>query len=169
MIRAGLLAALTLLAPAVQAASPQGFNGEQSVTVTGKVADMLCLLTGDCPADCGAGTRQLGVLSGTGTLYLLAKTETPFAGAVADFLPQCGKEVTIDGLSVTANRATILYADRVRETEKTPWRPLIGFIVDWSARNGFGAMSAQADSWWEHDPLIRAHIARFGKTGLGPK
>lgn len=161
-----LTAVLALSAP-TRAASPQGFNGEKPEMATGKVVDALCALTGDCPADCGGGRRQMGLLTPAGKFYLVAKTETPFAGAVADLLPHCGQTLIIDGLLVQDNKAVIFYLDRLHETEKTPWRPPIGFIVDWAQRNGVGAMSKAAEEWWAHDPTIRAHLAKYGKLGLG--
>lgn len=54
-----------------------------------KVVDLLCELTGDCPQDCGAGRRQLGLLrSADNVLVLAMKNNQPlFTGAAVDLAP----------------------------------------------------------------------------------
>jgi hypothetical protein len=65
--------ALTALFFAPLVAEAQGFSAnseaeswnlyaEQPARFEAKVVDILCEITGDCPADCGAGKRQLGLL-----------------------------------------------------------------------------------------------------------
>ena len=51
---------------AAWAAEEWGLPGEEVVRFEAKVVDILCELTGDCPADCSDGTRQLGLLTAEG-------------------------------------------------------------------------------------------------------
>ena len=62
-----------------------------------KVVDVMCELTGNCPANCGDGERQLGLLrSADNVLVMATKNNQPaFTGAVVDLLPYCGQQVTV--------------------------------------------------------------------------
>ena len=73
-------------------------TGEEEVRFDATVTDVLCVLSGDCPPDCGGGKRVLGLLKADGELVLPIKNGGPFTGAVADLLPYCGTVVTADGL-----------------------------------------------------------------------
>ena len=75
-----ILSALMIAAslPA-SAAEEWGIEGEKKARFEAKVVDILCELSGDCPADCGAGKRQLGLLKDDGTLLLVAKNFDIFA------------------------------------------------------------------------------------------
>ncbi len=70
MLAAGLALTVSVFAPGSRAADSWGLPGEKEVRFEAKVVDILCELTGDCPADCGAGKRQLGLLKDDGTLVL---------------------------------------------------------------------------------------------------
>ncbi|MFQ5565677.1 MAG: hypothetical protein ACE5EU_04870, partial [Paracoccaceae bacterium] len=56
-----ILAATPALAQGEFSAGSQAKNwnlfGEEKALFEGRVVDALCVLTGDCPADCGAGKR----------------------------------------------------------------------------------------------------------------
>ena len=82
--------------------------GEEMARFEGKVVDALCALTGDCPADCGAGKRQMGILrSADGHFLLVNKNGQPiFTGATVDLAPYCGKTVEVDGLLVGDREVT---------------------------------------------------------------
>ena len=61
------LAASLLLAPALAlAAESWGLPDEQTTRFDATVVDLLCELTGDCPADCGGGARQLRLVTDDG-------------------------------------------------------------------------------------------------------
>lgn len=151
-------------------ASPWGLQGEETARFDGRVVDVLCVLTGDCPADCGAGRRQMGVLrAADGALVLAMKNIQPiFTGATVDLAPYCGRDVTVDGLlvgdaSVTPGLgAKLLQVQTVTldgATAKTErWE------ADWQARHpdvpGEGP-------WFRRDPAVAAEIARDGQFGLG--
>ncbi|HIM45255.1 MAG TPA: hypothetical protein EYM34_03190, partial [Alphaproteobacteria bacterium] len=69
----GLIAALFAIAVfsfshAVSAADSWGLPGEEEVRFDAKVTDVLCVLSGDCPPDCGGGKRVLGLLKEDGEL-----------------------------------------------------------------------------------------------------
>src|SRR3546814_5727088 len=79
-MRSGLFAigcaAAFLIAGNAQAANSWGLPSEEIVRFEAKVVDVLCELNGDCPADGGAGRRQLGLLSDDGTLVLPVKNRS---------------------------------------------------------------------------------------------
>src|SRR3546814_4003559 len=56
-----------LIAANAQAANSWGLPNEEIVRFEAKVVDVLCELSGDCPADGGAGRRQLGLVTDDGT------------------------------------------------------------------------------------------------------
>jgi chaperone required for assembly of F1-ATPase len=43
------------------AAEEWGIDGEEKARLTVKVVDIACELSGNCPAKCGEGKRQLGL------------------------------------------------------------------------------------------------------------
>ena len=90
--------ALFILPNLAGAADSWNLPGEEEVRFDATVTDVLCVLSGDCPPDCGAGKRVLGLLKADGELVLPIKNGGPFTGAVADLLPYCGTVVTADGL-----------------------------------------------------------------------
>ena len=83
-------------------AKPWNLFGEEKARFEGRVVDALCALTGDCPVDCGAGARQMGILrAADGAFVLAAKNGQPvFTGATFDLAAFCGQEVEVDGLLV---------------------------------------------------------------------
>ena len=158
--------ALTLSAatPALSA-DAWGIEGEKEVLIEGKVVDLLCELAGDCAADCGAGTRQLGILDKDGRLYPAAKGNVFFAGATVDLLPHCGKPVTVDGLLIESPRMPILFVQSLKGEGDAELKPATAFQTDWTARNG------DAPEWFRADPTIKAVIEAdgvFGIKGLKP-
>ncbi|HJN59692.1 MAG TPA: hypothetical protein QF630_01480, partial [Alphaproteobacteria bacterium] len=93
LIAALMAIALFSFSHAALAADSWGLPGEEEVRFDAKVIDVLCVLSGDCPPDCGAGKRLLGLLKEGGELVLPIKNGGPFTGAVADLLPHCGEMV----------------------------------------------------------------------------
>ncbi len=108
ILGASFAAVLLLASGVAQAASSWGLPGEEIVRFEAKVVDIVCELTGDCPAQCGGGKRQLGLLTDDGTLVLAFKNTVPFAGAADELIDFCGKRVTADGL-FTTNRGHKLF------------------------------------------------------------
>ncbi len=147
------------------AAQKWGIPHEKPVILRGQVVDLLCVAAGDCAPDCGAGRRQLGLLTAEGTLYPAVKSNVFFAGATLDLLPYCGREVTVDGLVIENPAMTLLFVQSLRGSGEAEWKPARAFIEDWETRNG------PAREWWREDPKVKAVIARdgvFGIPGLEP-
>ena len=163
-----LLAALA--APgAANAADSWGLPNEEVARFDAKVVDVLCELTGDCPADCGAGNRQLGLLMDDGQLVLPLKNQVPFAGAADELAGFCGKQVTADGLFATNRGHKIFAIQFVREAPDGKWQRANRFQANWAAANGVDAKSPEAQQWFRNDPRVKALIAAQGKLGLGPE
>ena len=72
------------------------------------MTDAVCALTGDCPADCGAGLRQMVLIrEADGVMVLAMKNTQPiFTGATVDMALWCGQTVTVDGLMVGEDEIT---------------------------------------------------------------
>jgi hypothetical protein len=163
-----LLAALAVTS-AAQAAQSWGLPGEEEARFEAKVVDMLCELTGDCPADCGAGKRQLGLLMDDGKLILPLKDQVPFAGAADELADFCGKHVVADGLFSTNRGHTVFALQFVREAPDGKWRRASRFLPNWAAKNGVDAKSKVAQQWFRNDPQVKKLIEEQGILGLGPE
>ncbi len=158
---------LLLGASAAQAANEWGIEHEEKARFQAKVVDILCELTGDCPADCGAGTRQLGLLRDDGTLVLPLKNQVFFAGVAAELIGFCGQRVVADGLFATNRGHTIFALQFVKAPPDGNWQRANRFLPKWAAENGVGPKSAAAKRWFENDPRVKDLVARDGKLGLG--
>ena len=147
--------------------------GEEKALFEGKVVDALCVLTGDCPADCGAGKRQLGVLRSADGRFLLANknVQPAFTGATIDLALYCGMEVEIDGLLVGdtdvtpgLGEAKLLQVQTVRILGADTAKKTNLWTKDWAKRNpdagGKGA-------WFRRDPKVMEQIEANGRLGLG--
>jgi len=158
---------LSLSTPAARAAESWGLPGEEVVRFEAKVVDILCEVTGDCPAGCGAGARQLGLLKDDGTLVLPLKNQVIFAGAAAELIGFCAQRVVADGLMVTNRGHSFLALQFVKPASGGKWQRANRFLPKWAAENGVGAKSPTARRWFENDPRVQDLIARDGKLGLG--
>lgn len=145
-----------------------GLPAEKPARFEAKVVDVLCTLTGDCPDNCGAGKRQLGLLrSADNALILPAKNGEPFTGAVVDLLPHCGKMVEVDGLMIDdpAIGAHNIYAvQKLRAAGATDWADATGWVASWARAN---PEAPDDGEWFRHDPRINAMIGTTGYLGLG--
>lgn len=156
---AALVLPAALACTPAMAADPWGLKDEKTVSFPGKVVDILCTLKGDCPAACGAGKRQLGILATDGKLYTAAKSNTLFAGTARDLVPWCGKTIEIDGLLVENPAMPILMVQGIREKASEAFMPTEQFEKDWTAANG------KADEWWRADPTAKTALAENGILG----
>ncbi len=154
-------------AAAARAAESWGLPGEEIVRFEAKVVDILCELTGDCPAGCGAGMRQLGLLKDDGTLVLPVKNMAPFSGAVDELAGFCAKHVVADGLFSTNRGYTIFALHFVKQAPDGKWQRANRFLPSWAARNGLDPKDKRVKQWFRNDPQINAMIARDGVLGLG--
>lgn len=170
MIRFALiiLAAAVLTAHTALAAEEWGIEGEKKARFEAKVVDILCELSGDCPANCGGGKRQLGLIDGEGRLHLAIKNFDPFAGTVNDLLPFCGKQIVADGLLIDNPKLPMLVLQFKREAPDGKWRRANWFTRDWAEAHP----QLDKSQWFRQDPVIKQVIAEdgvFGIPGLKPE
>lgn len=147
-------------------ANSWGLTGEEKARFGGTVVDMLCELTGDCPDDCGAGARQMGIVRDDGVLVLAAKnTQTSFNGAIEDLLPYCGKAVEVDGLMVGEGAPRVYQVQFIREKG----------AEEWARANRWTTVRGESEPklvegegpWFRRDPRVLEQIERNGYLGLG--
>ena len=147
--------------------------GEEKARFEGKVVDALCLLTGDCPADCGAGKRQMGILrSADGRFLLVNKNGQPvFTGASVDLVPYCSQMVEVDGLLVGDREITpglgeakLLQVQTVRILGAEAANKTNLWTRDWAKRN---PDAGGKGPWFRRDPGVREQIEAHGRLGLG--
>lgn len=156
------LAALLSGAGISQAAEEWGIEHEKKVRFEAKVVDVLCELSGDCPANCGDGKRQLGLLKDDGTLVLAVKNVDIFAGAVNDLIGFCQKRIVADGLLIN-NPKMPLFALQFKKLAKDgKWSRAGQFGKDWSKANG----DKKASQWYKNDATIKKIIAENGVYGI---
>ncbi|WP_299769952.1 hypothetical protein [uncultured Tateyamaria sp.] len=133
------------------------------------VVDLLCTFTGDCPADCGAGKRQLGLLrTADDTLILPMKNSQPaFTGAAVELQPFCNQTITVDGLMIDdpelgANNVylvqTIVPPGGGDKIKANTW------TKNWAAEH---PEAKGKGPWFRRDPRIKSIIAEEGYLGLG--
>lgn len=133
-----------------------------------KVVDVMCELTGNCPANCGDGERQLGLLrSADNVLVMATKNNQPaFTGAVVDLLPYCGQQVTVDGLMINDEDFPInnIYLVQRVKAGDADWTKASQFTKVWAAEN---PDAKGKGPWFRRDPRILAEIEKDGYLGLG--
>ncbi|WP_299024778.1 hypothetical protein [uncultured Sulfitobacter sp.] len=134
-----------------------------------KVVDLLCELTGDCPEDCGAGKRQMGLLrSADNVLVLAMKNNQPaFTGAAVELAPFCNQTVTVDGLLIDdpdLNAKNIYLVQMIKAEGTDDWVKANKWTKEWAAAN---PDAAGKGPWFRRDPRVQAEIARDGYLGLG--
>jgi hypothetical protein len=159
-------------ASGAMAADEWGIQHEKKARFEAKVVDVLCELTGDCPSNCGAGKRQLGLLRDDGKLILAAKNFDPFAGAVDDLIDFCGKRIIADGLLIESPKAHLFALQFKRLAPDGEWSRANWFKKRWAEKHGVKPASDKAGEWFRHDARIKAAIAKggvFGIPGLKPK
>lgn len=142
---------------------------EQPARFEAKVVDILCEITADCPADCGAGKRQLGLLraADNALVYPNKNGQPVFSGAASDLLPYCGEMVEVDGLMLTdpdIGAANIYQLQKIRSAGTADWVKANKWTKDWQAAN---PDNTGKDPWFRRDPRVNAKIAATGYLGLG--
>ena len=150
-------------------AEPWNLYAESPALFEATVVDPLCTLSGDCPADCGGGKRQLALLrSADQVMVLPLKNGQPvFSGAANDLLPFCGKLVEVDGLLLTdadIGLKNVFQIQLIREKGATGWVKANRWTKDWKAAN---PTLTGKDPWFRQDPRVNAEIAKDGYFGLG--
>ncbi|KIN73656.1 hypothetical protein [Sulfitobacter guttiformis] len=132
------------------------------------VVDLLCHLTGDCPEDCGAGRRQMGLLRSADNVLILAmKNNQPaFTGAAVDLAPFCNQTVTVDGLLLEDEdlAAKNMYLVQTVTTADGTTQKANTWTQVWAMQN---SEAAGEGPWFRRDPRVNAEIAKNGYLGLG--
>ncbi|WP_299297139.1 hypothetical protein [uncultured Tateyamaria sp.] len=133
-----------------------------------EVVDVLCTLTGDCPDDCGAGKRQLGLVrAADGVLVLPMKNSQPaFTGAAVELAPFCGQQVTVDGLMLDdpelgANNVYLVQTIQAAGADKIKANK---WTKNWAKEH---PEAKGKGPWFRRDPRIKEIIATEGYLGLG--
>jgi len=168
-----------LCAPALTPAFAQDFSAnsqakswslqaEQPARFEARVVDLLCELTGDCPADCGAGFRQMGLVRSADNVLVLAikNSQSVFSGAAVDMALYCNQTVEVDGLMIEdpelgAHNVYLVQKIRVGTGD---WTKANQFTKVWSKEN---PSAKGKGAWFRRDPRIKALIAEQGYLGLG--
>lgn len=144
-------------------------NGEEKALFSGKVVDVLCHLSGDCPTNCGDGKRNLGIVrDADGQLVLVLKNGQPaFNGAAEDLLPYCNKQVDVDGLLVGDDEvvtAKFYQVQFIRVSGEEKWNQATLWTKRWVQKNPDATGSGP---WFRRDPRVKEQIAKDGHFGLG--
>ena len=151
-------------------ARPWNLVGEEKARFEGKVVDIVCELTGDCPEDCGAGRRQLGLLrDADGVLLIAAKNTQPaFTGAGLDLLPYCNEAVEVDGLIVgdpEESPTRIYQIQLIRRAGEAEFSKTNRWTKIWNENHP--DLAKAKGPWFRKDPRVNARIAAEGYLGLG--
>lgn len=146
-----------------------GLSGEKKATFSGKVVDILCELSGDCPGNCGDGKRNLGIVrAADNALVMVSKNaQFEFNGAADDLLPYCNKNVDVDGLLIGDDpgvKSKIYMVQFIRESGQTKWNEAVLWTDAWKKRN---PDASGEGPWYRRDPRVKKQIETDGYLGLG--
>jgi len=142
---------------------------EVPATFEATVVDLVCEFSGDCPADCGAGKRQLGLVrTADNVLILPMKNSQPaFTGAAVELQPFCNQTITVDGLMLDDPELgaqnvylvqTIVPPGGGDKIKANKW------TKNWAAEH---PEAKGKGPWFRRDPRVKAIIAEEGYLGLG--
>ena len=161
----GIATSVALSASAF-AAEGWGINHEKVTRAEVKVVDLLCEVTGNCVPNCGNGKRQLGLLFDNGKLVPAVKNNDPFAGAIADLLPFCGKRIVADGLLISNPKMSMFQLQFLRAAPKGQpkgeWSGAKWFTRNWVKANP----GKKGEQWYKHDRRVTDLIAKDGVLGI---
>ena len=177
-ILAGSVASLLMMASIAPAgdfsegskAKEWGLSEEVKATFSGKVVDILCELSGDCPDNCGAGERHLGIVrsADNALISVLKNRQAAFNGATDDLLPFCNQKVDVDGVLIADEEeygAKFYMVQFIRPSGDTDWQKATRWTKAWKARNPEFAKGKGA--WFRRDPRVNAALEKDGRFGLG--
>lgn len=140
---------------------------EVPATFDARVVDVMCELTGDCPANCGDGDRQLALLrAADDQIVMVLKNNQPaFTGAVTDLLPYCGQDIAVDGLMIEDEDFPIRNTYLVQRIKSDgEWTKASQWTKVWAAEN---PEAAGKGPWFRRHPGVLAQIEAEGYLGLG--
>ena len=163
---AGLVCAVWMISSPSYAAKSWGLTNEKEAKFKGTVVDITCHLTGDCPENCGDGSRQLGLMTEDQGLILVAKNLTLYTGASYELYGFCGQEIEVDGL-FTENRNVKFFQVQKMRAVGGKWQKATRFHKHWADAND--TKPRKAKRWYRKDQRIKTIIERDGYLGLGPE
>lgn len=141
---------------------------EVPATFEATVVDLLCELTGDCPEDCGAGSRQLGLKRTADDVIVLAmkNSQPAFSGAASDLAPYCNQVVQVDGLMIEDEDFPVSNIYLVQTIQPSGGEKVKAnqFTKKWAERH---PEAAGKGPWFRRDPRINEITTREGYLGLG--
>ena len=143
--------------------------GEEKALFSGKVVDLLCELSGDCPANCGDGNRNLGIvrLDDNRLIAVLKNRQASFNGATEDLLPYCNTMVDVDGLMVgddDVSQSRFYMVQLIRVTGEEKWNKTTRWTKRWAQKN---PEAKGKGPWFRRDPRVKKQLAKSGHFGLG--
>ena len=143
--------------------------GEEKALFSGKVVDILCELSGDCPANCGDGNRQLGIVRDADSKLILVmkNRQSSFNGAAEDLLPYCNQKVDVDGLMVGEDevvKAKFFQVQLIRPQGEGKFKKATQWTKAWKAKN---PDAKGKGPWFRRDPRVLKQLAADGHFGLG--
>ncbi len=146
-----------------------GLTAEEKALFSGKVVDVLCELSGDCPDNCGDGLRHLGIVrDADGKLIsVLKNSQAAFNGVTDDLLPYCNKQVDVDGVLIGNEEelnAKFFMVQRIRQDGRPKWNKTREWTKAWKKRN---PDSVGKGPWFRRDKRIAKQIELEGYLGLG--
>ncbi len=159
-----LIVTVSTISPAY-AAKSWGVSNEVKAKFVGTVVDVACELTDNCPDNCGAGSRQLGLKTADQGLILVAKNLTLYTGAADELVGFCGQEIEVDGLFTESQNIRFFQVQKMR-TVGGKWNKATRFHKAWAKKND--STSRKAKRWYRKDERISNLIKRDGYLGLGP-
>jgi len=129
---------------------------------SGEVVDVLCELNGNCAENCGAGKRQLGIKTESGSTILVAKNLNNYSGGTDELLEFCAQPVEVNGLFTNHQGVRFFQVQNVR-APGGQWRKATRYLEAWSERSGKPA----SGRWYANDDRVREILERDGRLGLG--
>lgn len=166
----GAIAAFSMLSGPAHAAKSWNLPNEELASFVATPVDIACELSGDCPPNCGEGSRQIGLLDMDGKLVPVLKNLNIFAGAALDLYPMCGRQIEVDGLFTWTDAAPTLKVyliQRWREVGAEKWQRANAFTPWWGEQQGVDHTAKENRPWFRHDPTIKRIIEKDGFLGLG--
>ncbi|NRB03108.1 MAG: hypothetical protein HRU30_07565 [Rhodobacteraceae bacterium] len=146
-----------------------GLIAEKKAKFEAKVVDLVCEFSGDCPADCGAGKRQFGLIRTADNVMVLPlkNGQRSFAGAAVELLPYCNQTVVVDGLLLEDEDYGFKNVYMVQFVQgPNDEKPVKG--NKWSKNWAKEHPEAKGKGpWFRRDPRVKEIIATEGYLGLG--
>lgn len=146
-----------------------GLVEEVPATFSGKVVDIACELTGDCPDNCGDANRNLGIIreADDKLIMVLKNAQFAFNGPAYDLVKYCNKQVDVDGLligDIEEKGAQFYMLQFIRDKGAADWTKANQWTAGWKARN---PEAGGKGPWFRRDPRVLKQIKADGYFGLG--